>query len=121
FRPRRERSKLVTRMRVWMAGDLEQAPRYPNLRAHPFNYPSRPSRSPLSVGELPSLGVLSHPRKRQESPCLDLHRGASRAVYVIRQPIGALYGPSFSTFSHVFAPIFCRAKDLHPMNFRLRT
>src|SRR5208283_5287630 len=35
--------------------------------------------------------------------------------YVIRQPIGALYGPSFSTFSHVFAPIFCRAKDLHPL------
>jgi hypothetical protein len=50
-----------------MAGDLEQAPRYPNLRAHPFNYPSRPSRSSLSVGELPSLGALSHPRKRQES------------------------------------------------------
>src|SRR5208283_2625836 len=64
----RERSKLVTRMRGWMAGDIEHAPRYPNLRAHPFNYPSRPSRSPLSVGELPSLGVLSHPRKRQESP-----------------------------------------------------
>jgi hypothetical protein len=50
-----------------MAGDLEQAPRYPNLRAHPFNYPSRPSRSPLSVGELSSLGALNHPRKRQES------------------------------------------------------
>jgi hypothetical protein len=85
-----------------MAGDLEQAPRYPNLRAHPFNYPSRPSRSPLSVGELSSLGALNHPRKRQESLfALRLAERWARAAPIPRNaaPVSAIAAQRFPTGS----------------------
>ena len=50
-----------TCVRVWMAGDSEQAPRYPNLRAHLFHFSSRSSHCLLSFGELPSPGDFSYP------------------------------------------------------------